>query len=104
GAAGIGLCRTEHMFLGDRRVLIERAILAEPGPEREDALAALLPLQREDFVELLAAMDDLPCTIRLLDPPLHELLPDHAETKVRVALAEERGTPDEADLRLLAAV
>jgi pyruvate,orthophosphate dikinase len=104
GAAGIGLCRTEHMFLGERRVLIERVILSESGPERDQALAALLPLQREDFVGLLAAMDGLPCTIRLLDPPLHEFLPDHAELKVRVALAEERGQRNEADLRLLAAV
>ncbi len=104
GAAGIGLCRTEHMFLGDRRVLIERVILSETGPERDEALDALLPLQREDFVGLLAAMDGLPCTIRLLDPPLHEFLPDHAELKVRVALAEERGQRNLADLRLLAAV
>ncbi len=104
GASGIGLCRTEHMFLGDRRVLIERVILSETGPERDEALDALLPLQREDFVGLLAAMDGLPCTIRLLDPPLHEFLPDHAELKVRVALAEERGQRNLADLRLLAAV
>ncbi len=104
GAAGIGLCRTEHMFLGDRRVLIERVILSETGPERDEALDALLPLQRDDFVGLLAAMDGLPCTIRLLDPPLHEFLPDHAELKVRVALAEERGQRNLADLRLLAAV
>ena len=87
GAAGIGLCRTEHMFLGDRRVLIERVIVSESGAERDAALAALLPLQREDFTGLLAAMDGLPCTIRLLDPPLHEFLPDRAELMVQVALA-----------------
>jgi pyruvate, orthophosphate dikinase len=104
GAAGIGLCRTEHMFLGDRRVLIERVILSDPGPERDEALAALLPLQRADFAELLTAMDGLPTTIRLLDPPLHEFLPDRADLMVRVALAEERGEADAADLRLLAAV
>ncbi len=104
GAAGIGLCRTEHMFLGDRRVLIERVIVSDAGVERDEALAALLPLQREDFVGILAAMDGLPCTIRLLDPPLHEFLPDRAELMVRVALAAERGTPNEEDLRLLAAV
>ena len=104
GAQGIGLCRTEHMFLGDRRVLIERVILAEATAEREEALAELLPPQREDFDELLAAMDGLPTTIRLLDPPLHEFLPDRADLMVRVARAEEQGAVVEADLRLLAAV
>jgi pyruvate,orthophosphate dikinase len=104
GAEGIGLCRTEHMFLGERRPLIERVILADSAAERESALAALLPLQRSDFVELLEAMDGLPVTVRLLDPPLHEFLPDRAELMVKVARAEERGEPDEGDLRLLAAV
>ncbi|QZY29594.1 pyruvate, phosphate dikinase [Nocardioides coralli] len=104
GAEGIGLCRTEHMFLGDRRVLIERVILADSAGERDEALAALLPPQREDFEELLAAMDGLPATIRLLDPPLHEFLPDRAELMVRVARAEEQGAAAEADVRLLAAV
>ena len=74
------------------------------GVARDDALAALLPLQRHDFLELLEAMDGLPTTIRLLDPPLHEFLPDRADLMVRVALAEERGSPDAADLRLLAEV
>jgi pyruvate, orthophosphate dikinase len=104
GAEGIGLCRTEHMFLGDRRVLIERVILAESGEQRDAALEALLPLQRDDFVEILKAMDGLPTTIRLLDPPLHEFLPDLTELSVRVALADERGEPAEADHALLAAV
>ena len=104
GAEGIGLCRTEHMFLGDRRVLIERVILADSPEARDEALAALLPLQRADFLDLLTVMDGLPTTIRLLDPPLHEFLPDRAELMVRVALAEERGEPDEGDIRLLAAV
>ncbi|MGB0102126.1 MAG: pyruvate, phosphate dikinase [Nocardioides sp.] len=104
GAQGIGLCRTEHMFLGDRRILIERVILAEAAAERDDALAALLPPQREDFVQLLTAMDGLPTTIRLLDPPLHEFLPDRAELMVRVARAEEHGSPPDEDVRLLAAV
>lgn len=104
GAEGIGLCRTEHMFLGDRRILIERLVLAESAQEREDVFAELLPLQRADFIDLLAAMDDLPVTIRLLDPPLHEFLPDLAELKVRVALAAERGTPDDREIRLLGAV
>src|SRR5690606_27413645 len=75
GATGIGLCRTEHMFLGDRRELVERLILATTEEEREQALAALLPLQRGDFVEIFEAMDGLPVTVRLLDPPLHEFLP-----------------------------
>jgi len=104
GAEGIGLTRTEHMFLGERRVLIERVILAESGEERTTALDALLPLQRQDFIELLEAMDGLPVTIRLLDPPLHEFLPDLTELSVRVALAQERGAPDDADVKLLAAV
>lgn len=93
GAQGIGLCRTEHMFLGDRRVLIERVVLAGSADERDAALAALLPLQRNDFSELLEAMDGLPVTIRLLDPPLHEFLPDRTELAVKVALADARGRP-----------
>ena len=76
GAQGIGLCRTEHMFLGERRQLVERLILAETDEEQEKALAELLPLQREDFVGIFEAMDGLPVTIRLIDPPLHEFLPD----------------------------
>jgi pyruvate, orthophosphate dikinase len=104
GAQGVGLCRTEHMFLGDRRVLIERLILADNASEREAALDALRPLQRADFVELLEAMDGLPVTVRLLDPPLHEFLPDRAELMVRVARAEERDEVVEDDIRLLAAV
>src|SRR5690606_52179 len=104
GAEGIGLCRTEHMFLGDRRPLIERVILADTDEERAAALDALRPLQRADFVDLLKAMDGLPTTIRLLDPPLHEFLPDRTEIAVRVAVAKERGEPVEEDERLLAAV
>ncbi|CAL9451536.1 Pyruvate, phosphate dikinase [Streptomyces sp. enrichment culture] len=104
GAQGIGLCRTEHMFLGDRRELVERLILADTEVEREESLKALLPLQKKDFVELFEAMDGLPVTIRLLDPPLHEFLPDITELSVRVALAESRQEPHENDLRLLQAV
>ncbi|CCH78318.1 Pyruvate, phosphate dikinase [Nostocoides japonicum T1-X7] len=104
GAQGIGLCRTEHMFLGPRRELIERVVLADTPDARSAALDALLPLQRDDFVELLTAMDGLPTTIRLLDPPLHEFLPDRAELMVKVALAEERGEDVEHDRKLLAAV
>jgi pyruvate, orthophosphate dikinase len=104
GAQGIGLCRTEHMFLGDRRALIERLILSDSTDERDAALDALLPLQRKDFIEILEEMDGLPVTIRLLDPPLHEFLPDMTTLSVRVALAEERGASGaelEKDERLL---
>ncbi|MGW0335830.1 pyruvate, phosphate dikinase [Streptomyces sp. NPDC003011] len=104
GAQGIGLCRTEHMFLGDRRELVERLILADTETEREESLKALLPLQKQDFVELFSAMDGLPVTVRLLDPPLHEFLPDITELSVRVALAESRQEPHENELRLLQAV
>jgi pyruvate,orthophosphate dikinase len=104
GAQGIGLCRTEHMFLGDRRELVERLILAETDEEREAALAALLPLQKDDFVEIFEAMDGLPVTVRLIDPPLHEFLPEYVELSTKVALAEAQGTPDEHDEKLLTAV
>ncbi|TWH72173.1 pyruvate,orthophosphate dikinase [Modestobacter roseus] len=104
GARGIGLCRTEHMFLGERRPLVEQLVLAEDDAGREAALAALAPLQRQDFTELFAAMDGLPVTIRLLDPPLHEFLPDLTELSVEVAVAEEQHHHDARGLRLLAAV
>ncbi|SFN15015.1 pyruvate phosphate dikinase [Actinomadura madurae] len=102
GAAGIGLCRTEHMFLGDRRQLVEKLILAEDGKERQAALDALEPLQKSDFEGIFEAMDGLPVTIRLIDPPLHEFLPDITELSVRVALAG--GDADAKDRRLLEAV
>ncbi|MEU4895504.1 pyruvate, phosphate dikinase [Streptomyces sp. NPDC044780] len=104
GAQGIGLCRTEHMFLGERREMVEKLILAHTDEERETALGELLPLQKDDFVELFEAMDGLPVTVRLLDPPLHEFLPDITELSVRVALAESRKDHNENDLRLLQAV
>ncbi|MEU8374786.1 pyruvate, phosphate dikinase [Micromonospora sp. NPDC048894] len=104
GATGIGLCRTEHMFLGERRELVERLILADGPDEVTAALEALLPLQRADFTELLAAMDGLPVTIRLLDPPLHEFLPPLHELTARVARAEATGRDPGRDGRLLAAV
>jgi pyruvate,orthophosphate dikinase len=104
GAQGIGLCRTEHMFLGERRQHDERLILARDDRQRAQALEALLPLQRWDFLQILTAMDGLPTTIRLLDPPLHEFVPDITELSVRVALAEARGEKNENDLRLMQAV
>ena len=79
GAQGIGLCRTEHMFLGDRLPVVQRMILADTEETEQAALDALLEVQRADFVELLEAMDGLPVTVRLLDPPLHEFLPDWDE-------------------------
>jgi pyruvate,orthophosphate dikinase len=102
GAEGIGLCRTEHMFLGERRQLVERLILAEDDAARAAALDALEPLQRGDFVEIFEAMDGLPTTIRLLDPPLHEFLPDLTELSVKIALAGDNAT--DQDRKLLDAV
>jgi pyruvate,orthophosphate dikinase len=102
GAGGVGLVRTEHMFLGERRQLVERLILAEDETTRQSALDALEPLQRGDFVEILRAMDGLPVTIRLIDPPLHEFLPDLTEMSVKVALAGDSAT--EKDRKLLEAV
>ncbi|RCG32777.1 pyruvate, phosphate dikinase [Sphaerisporangium album] len=102
GAQGIGLCRTEHMFLGDRRKLVEDLILAESPEERRAALDALEPLQKSDFVGIFEAMDGLPVTIRLIDPPLHEFLPDLTALSVKLALAGDDATP--RDRRLLGAV
>ena len=103
GAQGIGLCRTEHMFLGDRRQLVEDLILADTDDERQAALDALEPLQKEDFVGIFTAMDGLPVTVRLIDPPLHEFLPDLTELSVKVAVAESKGedTEDSARDKLL---
>ena len=77
GAEGIGLCRTEHMFLGEDRLPVVREMILATTPESEEAaLEKLLVVQRSDFIEVLEAMDGLPVTVRLLDPPLHEFLPD----------------------------
>jgi pyruvate,orthophosphate dikinase len=101
GAEGIGLCRTEHMFLGERRQLVEDLIVAEDEQEQAAALEALLPHQRQDFTEILEAMDGLPVTIRLIDPPLHEFLPDLTDLSVKVALQQQAGEVDERDRVLL---
>jgi len=86
GAEGIGLCRTEHMFFGDERIrAIRRMIISENVEDRKEALAVLLPFQKNDFVEIFEAMKGLPVTIRLLDPPLHEFLPDDKEEAEKVA-------------------
>jgi pyruvate,orthophosphate dikinase len=92
GAEGIGLCRTEHMFLGEERVAaVRKMIFASTAEEEQAAYDVLAPLQREDFVGIFKAMDGKPVTVRLLDPPLHEFLPDQVDLSVAVALAEQSG-------------
>src|ERR1700733_11428971 len=103
GAGGVGLVRTEHMFLGERRQLIEDLILADTDDAaRRAALDALEPLQRGDFGQILEAMDGLPVTIRLIDPPLHEFMPDFTDLSGKVPLEGENASAQ--DLRLLEAV
>jgi len=85
GAEGIGLCRTEHMFLGDRLPVVRQMILASSPDEEVTALEALRSAQKDDFVEILEAMDGLPVCVRLLDPPLHEFLPSSEELAVKEA-------------------
>jgi pyruvate,orthophosphate dikinase len=92
GAEGIGLCRTEHMFLGEERVAAVRKMIFAWTPEEEQAAYDVLaPLQREDFVGIFKEMDGKPVTVRLLDPPLHEFLPNQVDLAVAVALAERDG-------------
>jgi pyruvate, orthophosphate dikinase len=97
GAEGIGLCRTEHMFLGERRQLVENLILSDGDAGRLAALDALRPLQKGDYLEILEAMDGLPVIVRLLDPPLHEFLPGLTELEVESALARAEGAGLEQD-------
>ncbi len=92
GAEGIGLCRTEHMFFAEDRIPIMRnMILSRTTEERETLLAQLLPLQKKDFIGLYRAMEGFPVTIRLLDPPLHEFLPNREDLMVEVAQLELTG-------------
>lgn len=92
GASGIGLCRTEHMFFGEKRLPAVRAmILADTDEERKKALKKLLPYQRKDFKGILKAMDGLPVIIRLLDPPLHEFLPKHEELTKKIERLKREG-------------
>lgn len=92
GAEGIGLCRTEHMFFAeDRLPIMQEMILAENGGERRKALAKLLPMQQGDFYEMFKAMEGLPVTIRLLDPPLHEFLPKYEDLLVEITKLEITG-------------
>lgn len=96
GAEGIGLCRTEHMFMSqDRLPVVQAMILAKDQNERESALAKLLPMQQSDFEGIFLAMEGLPVTIRLLDPPLHEFLPNLEELLVEVTILKERGNRPE---------
>ncbi len=94
GAEGIGLCRTEHMFFEEDRIMaVREMILADNLPGREKALAKILPMQKSDFMGIFTAMNGLPVTIRLLDPPLHEFLP-HTDQELK-ALAQSMGVPFE---------
>jgi pyruvate,orthophosphate dikinase len=102
GAEGIGLCRTEHMFLGEERVgAVRQMIFAETDDEEREAYDMLAPLQRGDFVGIFRAMSGLPVTVRLLDPPLHEFLPNQVDLAVEVALGEERGEDVQDRRRIL---
>ena len=92
GAEGIGLCRTEHMFMAlDRLPIVQQMIMSETKEEREKALAKLLPIQQEDFEGIFEVMDGLPVTVRLLDPPLHEFLPNAEELIVEIADLKAKG-------------
>jgi pyruvate,orthophosphate dikinase len=96
GAQGIGLCRTEHMFMEQERLpIVQRMILAPDADARRRELDSLLPFQREDFRGILRAMRGLPVIIRLIDPPLHEFLPSYEELLVEVTRAETLGKPEE---------
>ena len=91
GAEGVGLCRTEHMFLGSRRSYVERLVLAENEDVQRGVIAEMEPLQRADFVGIMMAMSGLPVTVRLLDPPLHEFLPPLSDLTASMARAEALG-------------
>ena len=105
GAEGIGLCRTEHMFLGERRPLVERAILSAPeSEERQAAFDELEKLQKQDFLEMLEVMDGKSMTVRLIDPPLHEFMPALIELETKVAVGKATGTLDPADEAMLVEV
>ena len=105
GAEGIGLCRTEHMFLGERRPLVERAILSAPeSDERQAAFNKLEKLQKQDFLEMLEVMDGKSMTVRLIDPPLHEFMPALIELETKVAVGKATGTLDPADEAMLVEV
>jgi pyruvate,orthophosphate dikinase len=101
GAEGIGLCRTEHMFFeGERIVAVREMILADDTKGRRAALAKLLPMQRNDFIELFTIMSGLPVTIRLLDPPLHEFLP-HSDEEIAEVAKAMNASPEKLRARAL---
>jgi len=107
GAQGIGLCRTEHMFFEEERLpIVQKMILAESEEVRQDALDKLLPYQKEDFAGLFRVMDGLPVIIRLIDPPLHEFMPEHDEVFERVITKRVKGETEGLadDENLLAAI
>ena len=96
GAKGIGLCRTEHMFMAqDRLPLVQKMILSENIEDRNKALAKLLPIQEEDFYGILKSMAGFPVTIRFLDPPLHEFLPNYDELLIEITELKTRGNNEE---------
>ncbi len=96
GAEGIGLCRTEHMFMApDRLPIVQQMIMSETKEEREEALAKLLPIQQEDFEGIFEVMNGLPVTIRLLDPPLHEFLPNAEELIMEIEELKAKGSSEE---------
>ncbi|WP_336621678.1 putative PEP-binding protein, partial [Stenotrophomonas maltophilia] len=108
GAEGIGLCRTEHMFFGaDRLPAMHEMITADTPEERQAAVDKILPMQQDDFEGIFTAMKGLPVTVRLLDPPLHEFLPNLVEQSLKVQKMENQGA-DAGELdkerRLLAQV
>ena len=105
GAEGIGLTRTEHMFLGERRSLVEALVLTDEESERREIIAEMEKLQFADFLGIFKAMDGLPVTIRLLDPPLHEFLTDRTTLAVNIATKEAKGqVPTEREIAMYRAV
>jgi pyruvate,orthophosphate dikinase len=100
GAEGIGLCRTEHMFMEDGRLeIVREMILSDTDESTSHALDSLAPLQKGDFEGILKAMDGLPVTIRLLDPPLHEFLPDSQELYERLVELEDENSEEATEIR-----
>jgi len=105
GAQGIGLCRTEHMFFEEERLpIVQQMILTSDPDEQQQCLDKLLPMQRSDFEGIFKSMDGLPVIIRLIDPPLHEFLPEHTEVLEAVLKARLEGNPDAEKEELLAAI
>lgn len=100
GAEGIGLCRTEHMFMAqDRLPIVQQMIMSETKEEREEALAKLLPIQQDDFEGIFEVMDGLPVTVRLLDPPLHEFLPNAEELIEEIHELKANGNSEELEAK-----